>query len=470
MAGIGMILSGIERRLLSSLAAANAEIALSSYRMATGQKINTPADSPAVFVFLSGLQSRLSNITATLANVTAAGSMISQAGSGLSGIQTQLSAIRTELMKYEATPPSPSGRAASQAVIDAAIAQINNLAGTPISGKTILSGEANYYFNGMDRSEVADVNVGQRLGGERTISGEVTTAATQAQLTLSGAVAEEVTMNLSGDLGSIAITLSVGESMDEIAADVNQYSHRTGITASVVAGDLHLTSVDYGSSAKVEVQFSVETFGVTEVSDFGTNAEATINGQTIEADSHNVNGTLFTVNDNGLNFSIQFQPDFTGTFQTISVEDGALSFALSEGLSNRSELGIPSLTADQLGGLSGTLDQLATGGLLALSVTGDTTSQALRVVDEALGKITRVEGLVEGFSDAEIASASALMTDLQEEVSRAIDDVNKVDDVEELQIQAHYQTLADNAVAGLTLLNQQRSMIAKMLQVIAGLD
>ena len=99
MARIGSALTGIERRLLNSLALANAQVTLSSFRMATGHKINAPSDDPSAFVMLSGLQSQLSSVTATLSNATAAGSMISQTQTALGGIQTQLNAIRTELLK-----------------------------------------------------------------------------------------------------------------------------------------------------------------------------------------------------------------------------------------------------------------------------------------------------------------------------------------------------------------------------------
>ena len=150
MSRIGFTLSGIERQLLTSLARSNAEITLSSMRMATGHKINSAGDNPAAFVRLSGLQSQLSNVSATMTNITAAGGMVTQIQSALTGIQTQLGIIRTELMKDVNHTLTPDQRAASQNAIDAAITQINNLAGTQIDGKTPLSGAANYYFSGLE--------------------------------------------------------------------------------------------------------------------------------------------------------------------------------------------------------------------------------------------------------------------------------------------------------------------------------
>ncbi|MGA2796144.1 MAG: hypothetical protein ABSE63_01065 [Thermoguttaceae bacterium] len=55
MARIGSALTGIERRLLNSLALANAQVTLSSYRMATGHKIKGSSDDPSASVALSAI-------------------------------------------------------------------------------------------------------------------------------------------------------------------------------------------------------------------------------------------------------------------------------------------------------------------------------------------------------------------------------------------------------------------------------
>ena len=55
MGRIGSALTGIERRLLNSLALANAQVTLSSFRMATGHKINSPKDDPSAFVALNAI-------------------------------------------------------------------------------------------------------------------------------------------------------------------------------------------------------------------------------------------------------------------------------------------------------------------------------------------------------------------------------------------------------------------------------
>ena len=258
MARIGSALSGIERQLLNSLDLANAQVTLSAYRMATGHKINAPKDDPSAFATLSGLQSQLSNVTATISNVTAAGSMVTQAQSALSGIQTQLGAIRTELLKDVNHSLSSDQRTQSQAKIDAAIDQINVLAGTSVNGATMLNGGANYGYSGRNSDQVADVLVLGSSPPGMTISGSVTATATQAQLTYTGnssdqvAVSQNTTFTLTGTRGSQVITVENGEALSDLAAAINNNSYNTGVTATVNGNHtMTVASVDYGSSAKV---------------------------------------------------------------------------------------------------------------------------------------------------------------------------------------------------------------------------
>jgi flagellin len=473
MSRIGYTLSGVERQLLASLSRSNAQIAISTLRMATGHKINSAGDNPSAFVQLSGLQSQLSGVSAALGNVTAAGSLVAQVQSAVSGFQSQLGAIRTELLKDANHTLTPEQRAASQNAIDAAIAQINTLAGTQIYGKTPLSGAGNYIFSGLDSAQVAALEVSSLGRQGQTISGTVTSTATRAALTYTGDASDQVTddavFTLAGSRGGVVLSVTAGSTLQSVADTVNNDSYLTGVTASVdtASHTLILASVDCGSQAKTQVTVSSGTFSTTGDT-AGTNASAVINGQTVAADSTHVSGNRFSLNDNGLTFDIEFQPGFTGGFNTITVSGDALTFALSPDVSQRSTLAIPGMYAAELGGSSGTLDQLATGG--ALSGLGDNTAQAIRVVDEALGDVNRVSGGVGGFYKSAIGSASTLMTAMQTNLQKSIDAIDKTDDAAEEANIAHYQILADNAVASLAILSHQQQTIVDMIRSIAGLS
>jgi len=469
MARIGITLAGMERQLLNRLAAANAEATLSTLRLATGSKINTPSDDPNAFLQLSSLQSQLSQAGTTAANVTAAASRISQVQSTLGSVRTELDTIRSQLLEDEDGGLTPTERDEAQAVVDAALDQINALAATDIDGRRLLDGSADFQTTGRDASQVEALTVRSTGGASLNISGAVTQAAMQAELTYSGkaglaTVNADATFTLTGSAGTATFTVAEDDALADLAAEINQASHQTGVTASVDGDTLTLTSVEYGSDATVEVEVTDGTFNVSgDGGAAGTDVEVTLGGIARVGQGNRV-----SVHQDRTQYQIEFAAGFSGSFDRITVEGGGLTFALSTDLDHRSTLGIPGVQTARLGGVSGRLSQLADGG--SLSGLGGNASQAIRVVDEALADLARIEATVDGFYGAAITSASGLLADLQEDLGDAIDAINLVDETEEEQQVAYYQGLASNATAGLAILTQQRSGIIELLRQIAGLD
>ena len=472
MGRIGAHLSGIERTLLNRLAEANAAQAINSLRLATGQKVNYPSDDPSAFLTLSGLQSRLSTVTAAMSNVTAAGSMISQAQTTLDQVRTQLNTIRTELLKDEDRDLTSEERAEAQANIDAAVSEINSLAATEIDGRRLLDGSADFTVSGRKSSQVVDLRVHSVVSGSTpTISGSVAASAARAELVYTGSggqITANATFTLTGERGSASISVTSGEDLEDVVVErINDESHLTGVTASVDGDQLTLTSVEYGANAEISVEVTSGTFTVTggdgDGTANGTDASATING----VSAANVDGNRFTYSQNGLHFEIEFGPGFTGDFDTITVGGDALSFALSPNLTYGSALSIPGLQAALLGGPSGSLDEIASGG--TVSGLDGNTAQAIRIVDEALADLTRVEGSVDGFYNAAITTSSDLLADIQDDLEDAITQTDGYDENEEILLLAKNQQLAANAAAGLSIINQQRAGIVLLIQRLAGL-
>ncbi len=467
MSRISLNLSGIERNLLNRLAEANAQAAISSLRLATGQMINEPRDDPTGFQILSALQSEISVAAAAATNATTAGTMVGQAQDTIDLIRTQLNLIRTELMSDEGGALTPDELAEAQTKIDAAIAEINDLASSEIQGRRLLDGSAAFLVSGDNSSQVRDVQVFSTAGGTHTLEGTVTSTATQATKVYTGTAANEIasdaTFTLTGPAGSYEFSVTAGELLTDVADEINAMSHRTGVTASVdeVTHELTFTTVRYGTGATISIEEATPGTFTTTGDGVGTDAAATIAGETLTGD-----GNRFSYNRNGLHVEIEFVAGFTGTFDEITVSGDALTFALWPDAASRSTLALPSLLASHLGGLSGRLDQLAGGGSLAI---GTATSQAIRVVDEALGQVEKAEGLADGFYDSAVTTATNYLSDLQDNLQDAVDGINEVDETEETQRLAFYQGLATNAVSALTILQQQRSTLVTMIQKIAGL-
>jgi len=290
MGRIRATLSGIERGLLNRLAEADAAATISHMRLATGQLIRFPRDDPAGFVRLSRLRSQWNLVNATMKNVAAAGSLITQGRIALGNIRTQLDAIRAELLKDEDRSLTSDQRLAAQATIDEAIAQIGRLATARIDGRPLLDGSANFRISGRHPGQVRQLRVYSTGGAAVTVSGSVIEPATRAVLTHQGLsdnrVEQAATLVLTGNLGSVEIAVAAGESLDDVAARINDRSHKTGVTAAVDAEQhtLSLLSVAYGLNARVAVAVSSGTFAVTggngDGTAQGTDVVAVINGRT----------------------------------------------------------------------------------------------------------------------------------------------------------------------------------------------
>lgn len=484
MSRIGVSLSGIERSLLGRLAEANTAIAVSTLRKSTGRRINMPADDPSAFLALSGLQTRLSDVRSTMQNVSAAGSMVAQTQTAMSDLETQLDAIRTELLKDEDGSLTPAEQAESQAKIDTAIDAIYSLATTAIGGRRVLDGSAAYRATGVNPLQVANLTVyrtgtGTAQPASPTIYGEVLEAATQAELDYAGkpgdaSIQTDATFTITGSLGSYEFTVVEDEALSDLQDRINQTSHKTGVTATVADDTLSLVSVGYGSDASIAIAVTEGTFTTTgghgDGTAEGTDASVRINGHTYDADTSGgiTSGNTFTYSENGLHYALELRAGHVGGIDPITIGDGALRYAISTDLSRTSTLSIPSLLPARLGGGSGTIHQLQSGG--GLAGLGENTSQAIRVVDEALGMLTRVGGTVDGFYNAQVTSASEMLAETETALEDAIEEIDGVNVVEENALITHYQDLAANAVSGLAILSQQRAAIIDMIRHIAGLS
>lgn len=288
-----------------------------------------------------------------------------------------------------------------------------------------------------------------------------------------GTIADNATFDLEGLLGTEQIVLTAGQTLAEAADLINAQTINTGIKAEVLENTLTLTvQNDAGSTAFVDVNVTAGTFAVSggdgNGHSDGVNASTTLNGSDALTGLTGVSGNRFTINDNGNHFTVEFAGGFQGAFDTISLsDDPVLKFALSPNPSRITSLGLGGVQAAQLGGISGRLDQLATGGLLA--GLGNHRSAAIRVVDEALAQLTLQEGLVEGFADASVASSASLLDGLAETLQDSINNIDEVNEEEESLLQVKNQQLVANALASLTLINQQRQSLVAIIQQIAGL-
>jgi flagellin-like hook-associated protein FlgL len=281
----------------------------------------------------------------------------------------------------------------------------------------------------------------------------------------SSQISADAVFTLTGDRGATSISVTNGESFATVATRINDEAHLTGVTATVDGTNLRLGSIDYGSNADVVVSVTSGTFTVTggngNGAATGSDAVATIGGIAVTGD-----GNTLWMGNNGFRAAIELVAGFTGALDTVTVSGDALTFALTSEPRDKVTLAIAGLQSARLGGLSGSLDSLQSGGSAA--GLGSNAPLAIRIVDEAIADLDLIEGQVDGFSTAVLDSSSNLMTALETEAQATIDAIILIDVNEESQLLAYNQGLASNAIAGLAIMQQQRESIVALIQQIAG--
>jgi len=299
-----------------------------------------------------------------------------------------------------------------------------------------------------------------------TVNGRLRTGstfATAAELVhqTSGSIENDAVVQIEGPKGTATITIDTGadDTLTGLRDAINAETGSTGVLAQVDGNDLYLRTEATGADATLQVRVTSGSFAVD-----GGNGDGTASGQDA---STLVDGNRLTIIENGLHAEIEFAPGFTGSFSPVSIEPGGLQFALFNDLARPSRLTIPTLGNDLVGGVSGVLSDLRTGGSAA--GLADNTSRALRIVDQALGQLARVEGRVDGFANSAIAAAAALSSETETNLQSTIDSIDAVDENAESLLQAKNEALASNAVASLAVLQQQRQRIVDLIQQIAGL-
>lgn len=465
---IGAAISGFEQYLLQQLATANDAAITHAVRLSTGQQINRPSDAPAKFVDVSSFEHRLNQVQATKQQVAVAANMGSEVQLVVDEIRDQLTTIREALAEDEEGLLTADERASNQTTIDIALTTIDELARTEVGGRRWLDGSTNFRFAGRNSSQIREVQV---LATSTTaVSGAVHAAATQAELTYTGATGDivaDASFALTGQRGSVVFDVNAGDALTELRDEINSASHLTGVTASVSGNDLTFTTVDYGRNASLSVNVASGTFAVSDGGQaVGTDAEVEINGEMLDAGL--LSGNTVSYNRNGLRLRLELVAGYQGNLDAFTIEDGtAAEFALTPDLARPTKLGLSSLVSAAFVGSSGRLDQLMTGG--DLSGLGDNTSQGIRVVDEALRRLTVIEGQIDAFADITIASAETMLESLEDNLEDTLDTLNGIDEDEENLLVAKNQTLGANALAALSLVQQQQMSLLSIVYRVAGL-
>ena len=203
----------------------------------------------------------------------------------------------------------------------------------------------------------------------------------------------DLVLSIGGSIGREVFNFEANASVNQVVSAINLVSDATGVVASQESGTLVLNSVEYGSKGVVDTEVINEgTGGVFEASWVGgasraegTDIEATVNGVSAKGD-----GNTLSINTATLDLAITVDDGSDTNFVFDITGGGALFQFGPDVVSNQqARLGIQSLYTAKMGGPSGRLYELASGGDKTLS---NDASAAYRVVSEVISKVATLRG------------------------------------------------------------------------------
>lgn len=467
MVSIGNIGSGFgslssqQIRAINRLNELSGAIAANSERLSTLKRINSASDDPAGLVAATKLEQELTAAEAASKNVTRASSIVNTADVAIGEIVTQLQEARSLILESAGGGQTSSEIAANQVEVDVILNSINSLAQIEFGGRRLLDGSSSFRTQGVDTTEYTSVNVQSRnTADDVTINVEVTSQATQATDSFSGTISSDTTLTVTGPDGSAVISLSNGATNSEIADAFNAVAYLTGVDAvdDVGGGDVDFSTADYGSSATIEISVSSGAFATDNANSVaGTDAVATINGQSVTAD-----GTTFDVSTGGTQVEITVDPASNGTLNSFLVTGAGLEFVVGSSGTNVLRTGLPTLSTARLGGALGTVSDIRSGG--SADLIGGNAVTALRIIDDAISQATLSQATVGAFQKNALEPAGRLLGSQTINLSSALSSIQDVDVALETALLSRNQLMHQTTLQALSVSSLQQQNVLGLLQ------
>jgi flagellin len=381
----------------------NTSLNTSLQRLATGMKINAAKDNPAGLIASENLRAEKNAIQQAINNSTRANNILATTEGALNEVNSLLLDIQAKVTEAaNKGGMSDAEIKANQLAVDSAISSVNRIArNTQFQGIQLLNGNFQFATSGVTTSTITDlsVNLAQISTGDTylPVKVDIVSSAQGAQLRYSGTTTGTgtTTIRIAGVKGSEVFSFASGTATSAVAFAINQAVDVTGVSATMsgTAG-MYLSSETIGADAFVGVDVLAGTFSVQDGDyanrDEGVDPTVTVNGAVADSD-----GQTVTVRTSTLDLQLQLDRDFAqstsdATFYVIA--GGGATFQITQEVDSGGQItiGLPAIFDSNLGGASGKLSSLKTGGTNQLS--SDSLSTAQNIVEEAISQISTLRG------------------------------------------------------------------------------
>ncbi|HEY2880916.1 MAG TPA: flagellin [Pirellulales bacterium] len=290
--------------------------------------------------------------------------------------------------------------------------------------------------------------------------------ATQGELTYSGgALASDLVLQVGGQNGFQVFNFGAGTTVDQISTALNQVSDATGVQATVSGAGLKLQSTEYGSDAFVSAKAISGTFdtkntgNAASTREAGTDIVARVNG--VQATGR---GRQVSINTATLQLSFTASSDLKDGDQfNFNITGGGATFQLGPDVvsNQQARLGIQGISSATLGGVSGSLFELRSGGSKDLKTD---VNGAAAVVDEVISQVTGLRGRLGAFQKTTLETNINSLNDTLENLTDAESSIADADFAAESANLTRAQILVQSGTAVLQIANQNPQNVLALLK------
>lgn len=301
--------------------------------------------------------------------------------------------------------------------------------------------------------------------GDGSVDGQLNDANATASTGSTGGnvLKDDLVLQLSGANGAEVFNFESGASVNEVTAAVQLVSDATGVSASNSNGTLTLNSTEYGSAQFVDVEVISEGAAgefendVSAARAIGADIIATVNGI-----SANGEGNSLSINTATLDLTLSVTDASAADFD-FTISGGGATFQLGPDVvsNQQARLGIGSVNTGKLGGTSGRLYELATGGDKALAT--DATG-AFQVVDQVINKVASLRGRLGAFQRTTLDTNINSLSDTLANLIEAESSIRDADFASESAALTRAQILVQSGTSVLSIANQNPQNVLSLLR------
>jgi flagellin len=438
-------------------------------RLSSGYKINRAADNPAGLAISEALRAQIGGLKQAISNTQDAVNMVKTAEGALTEVHSLLRSMRDLAVHALNTGAVDATQlAADQAQIRSAIEALNRIADTTaFGGRKLLDGTA-----GVQAQVTSGLTNGQFISGSTaTKSGTYTitinTAATQR--TVVGANAYTAA-NGAIIINNVSVALTATDTAATAVAKINLVSGQTGVTASQSNNIITLTSVAYGSGAKIDISYSGGVtrdnfFGGAPTVTAGVDVVASFTGGSVNASNITGNGRTWTGPANSdLAGAVFYLNGAQNSNLEVTVTQGSLQFQVGSEVGQTAAVNVTGTAANKLGvGATG----LETSAQTVADIDVTTTAgarDAVRLIDQAIKQVSTVRGDLGAVQKNVFESAINSLSIAVENIMASESSIRDTDIAAEISEFTKAQILMNSSIAMLAQANQAPQALLQLLR------